>query len=584
MMKPFFVNIKLWLLLWVLLPQFSLAALHSACDSVACERAVDYYYLQALSLMEQEKYDAAFDMLEHCRSLSPSSSAVLFELVNMHQYLGQKEKALAMLKKIVNDNPRNYQFWLALVQYYDTEGNRDAALEVYEDMALAFPDKSDVFMALSARYAEMAEYDKAVDALERYEVIDGRSEFVSMQKYRLYVVLQRRDDALAELEILSRENPDDLYYRSIEADTYYLFNEKEKALAIYQDILEQEPDNVMAQISLVNHYKQEKNNALYVQNVEALLRNEKYTGKDRVSMISDYISYREQTDSAGCYEYVTAFLDGLMELPFGVLDAATIYSLYLSYSNKGEKEQLPILNKILSLEPDNRAARMQKLEYAIERNSYPEIIAECDTAIMYHPDMLELYYFRGLSCFFLGHKEEAVETYRQGVEKCAPETSSNFISDVYAAMGDIYHDMGKNDEAMQAYEASLSYNSTNIVVLNNYAYYLALENRDLDRALEMSYHTLKVEPDEAMYIDTYAWILFLLERYDEAKEYADRLTSIEGEKSAVELHHCGDIYSKCGDMEKALECWIKARDMGDDSKVLKKKIKKKKYIPDGKKK
>ena len=137
---------------------------------------------------------------------------------------------------------------------------------------------------------------------------------------------------------------------------------------------------------------------------------------------------------------------------------------------------------------------------------------------------------------------------------------------------------------MQAYETSLSYNSTNIVVLNNYAYYLALANRDLERALEMSYHTIKASPDEAIYIDTYAWILFLLERYDEAKEYADKLMSAEGEKSAVEFHHCGDIYFQNGDVEKALECWIKAREMGDDSKVLNKKIKKKKYIPNGKNK
>ena len=69
-----------------------------AADSVAREREVDYFYLQAISLMEQEKFDAAYDMFEHCRSLSPSSSAVLFELANIYQYIGRRDKALAILK------------------------------------------------------------------------------------------------------------------------------------------------------------------------------------------------------------------------------------------------------------------------------------------------------------------------------------------------------------------------------------------------------------------------------------------------------------------------------------------------------
>ena len=107
---------------------------------------------------------------------------------------------------------------------------------------------------------------------------------------------------------------------------------------------------------------------------------------------------------------------------------------------------------------------------------------------------------------------------------------------------------------------------------------------ELEKALEMSARTLRDEPDELIYVDTYAWILFLLERYDEAKLYADKLMAGDSAKSAVEYHHCGDIYAKCGDMERAVQCWVQARDNGDDSKVLKRKIKKRKYIPDGKKK
>ena len=193
----------LFLMLWAGCLQASWAAMQQTSDSVPYDREVDYFYLQALSLVEEEKFDAAFDMLEHCRALKPASSAVLLELVNMYQYLGHKNTALSILKKLVHENPDNYHFWFSLVQYFDKENNRDAALKVYEEMAVTFPTKSEVFLSLSARYAEMAKYAEAIAALERYEQIEGRDEFVSMQKYRMYVILQQRDKAFAELTVKS---------------------------------------------------------------------------------------------------------------------------------------------------------------------------------------------------------------------------------------------------------------------------------------------------------------------------------------------------------------------------------------------
>lgn len=79
------------------------------------------------------------------------------------------------------------------------------------------------------------------------------------------------------------------------------------------------------------------------------------------------------------------------------------------------------------------------------------------------------------------------------------------------------------------------------------------------------------------------WVLFLLGRYEEAEEYAVKLLSLDNEKSSVEFHHCGDIFAKNNKIDKAVECWIKAQELGDDSKILKRKIKKRKYIPNGKK-
>ena len=152
-------------------------------------------------------------------------------------------------------------------------------------------------------------------------------------------------------------------------------------------------------------------------------------------------------------------------------------------------------------------------------------------------------------------------------------------------MGDLYHELGNLDDCMQAYDSALVYDGLNVGALNNYAYYLTIEGGTLDKAEEMSLVAIKKEPENSTYIDTYMWILFCKERYQEAKAYAEKLLTMEGDAAdKVLLHHCGDIYAMCGEMERAVELWQRAQAAGDDGKLLKKKIKKRKYYADKKKK
>ena len=133
-------------------------------------------------------------------------------------------------------------------------------------------------------------------------------------------------------------------------------------------------------------------------------------------------------------------------------------------------------------------------------------------------------------------------------------------------------------EAYAAYDSALVYNPSNIGALNNYAYYLSVEQRDLDKAEEMSYKTVKAEPNNSTYLDTYAWILFEKGNYAEARIYIDNAMKSDGGKSDVIVEHCGDIYFMTGDVEGALGYWKKALEMGSESKTLKQKIEKKKFI------
>jgi Tfp pilus assembly protein PilF len=89
-------------------------------------------------------------------------------------------------------------------------------------------------------------------------------------------------------------------------------------------------------------------------------------------------------------------------------------------------------------------------------------------------------------------------------------------------MGDILHQKGLMKEAYEAYDSCLQWKDDNMGCLNNYAYFLSESGEQLAKAEQMSYRTVKAEPKNATYLDTYAWILYMLGRYSEANIYIDQ--------------------------------------------------------------
>ena len=117
-------------------------------------------------------------------------------------------------------------------------------------------------------------------------------------------------------------------------------------------------------------------------------------------------------------------------------------------------------------------------------------------------------------------------------------------------------------------------------MLNNYAYFLSLEKRQLDKAERMSATTIKAEPENATYLDTYAWVLFQRGRYKEAAEYITKALSHtkEDKENASVYEHAGDISSVNGRKADAMRYWRKAQALGGGSKTLARKIRLGKYI------
>ena len=540
------------------------------------QRKYDYFFLEAMRMKEKNEYDAAFGLLQHCLDINPNASSALYEISQYYMFLRQVPQGQAALEQAVAFAPDNFWYSQGLVSLYQQQNELDKAVTLLEKMVTRFPSKQEPLFSLLDIYSRQEKYNDVISTLNRLEKRLGKNEQLSMEKFRIY--LQMKDDkkAFQEIESLVQEYPMDMRYQVILGDVYLQNGKKQEAYDAYQKVLAVEPDNPMALFSMASYYEQTGQKELYQQQLDTLLLNKKVTSDTKISVMRQVIVENEQS-SAKDSTQVIALFDRMMKQDIDDPQIPMLYSQYLLSKNM-EQEAVPVLEQVVDLDPTNKAARLMLVSAAVKKEDYKQIIKVCEPGIEATPDALELYYYLAIAYHQAEQGDSVLSVCNRALEHITPDTRKEVISDFYSIMGDIYHTKKQMTEAYAAYDSALVYNPSNIGALNNYAYYLSVERRDLDKAEEMSYKTVKAEPNNSTYLDTYAWILFEKGNYAEARIYIDNAMKNDGEKSDVIVEHCGDIYFMTGDVEGALKYWKKALEMGSESKTLKQKIEKKKYI------
>lgn len=540
------------------------------------QRKYDYFFLEAMRLKEKKDYASAFGLLQHCLDIHPDAASALYEVSQYYMFLRQVPQGQEALEKAVANAPDNYWYSQGLASLYQQQNELDKAITLLEQMVVRFPAKQDPLFNLLDLYGRQEKYDEVISTLNRLEKRMGKNEQLSMEKFRIY--LQMKDDkkAFQEIESLVQEYPMDMRYQVILGDVYLQNGKKQEAYDVYQKVLAAEPDNPMAIFSMASYYKQTGQEELYQQQLDTLLLNKKVTPDTKVGVMRQMIVENEQADKDSTQ--IIALFDRIMKQEQDDPQIPMLYAQYLLSKNM-ESESVPVLEQVVDLDPTNKAARMMLIGAAVKKEDYKQIIKVCEPGIEATPDALEFYYYLAVAYNQAEKPDSVISICKRALEHTTADSKKEIVSDFYSILGDMYHTQKQMKEAYAAYDSALVYNPSNIGALNNYAYYLSVERRDLDKAEEMSYKTVKAEPNNATYLDTYAWILFEKGNYAEARIYIDNAMKSEGgDKSDVIVEHCGDIYYMTGDVDGALTYWKKALEMGSESKTLKQKIEKKKYI------
>lgn len=536
----------------------------------------DHFFLEAMVQREKGNSTAAFDLLRHCVKINPAASEAYYFLAQYYESMKELDKAVACFKKAAELNPDNSFYKETLAFTYIENKQYDEAIAALEDLTNNEGGHDDLLETLVQLYQQQEDYPNVIKTLNRLETLEGKNERISITKGDIYTRMGDKKAAVAEMKQLADQYPNDLNYRGMYADAMLVNGQDKKAFAIYNEILTEEPNNGRAQMSLRAYYKQQGDTAKADSATLKLLLNKTISNDARIYLLRQEITESEQT--GGDSTKILSYFKQLASQPNADADLLTLYATYMDLKKMPKDSINAVLNTALAIAPDNAGVRFQLVANAFQADDMDKVIELCGSARQYNPDEMAFYYYQGIAYFRKKENDNALNAFQNGISVINDKSDPAIVSDFYAVMGDLLHEKGEYKEAYAAYDSCLQWKDDNIGCLNNYAYFLSEDNRELDRAEQMSKRAIKAEPKNATYLDTYAWILFLQKRYEEAKIYIDQALQNDTDSNAVITEHAGDIYYANSEPDQAVELWKQALLKAPDNKTLERKIKQRKYI------
>jgi tetratricopeptide (TPR) repeat protein len=540
------------------------------------QRKFNYYFLEANRFKAINEINKSFLYYIEALKIDTTCAVCAFEVAQVLLAEENIEEAEKLMEKAVRYSPRNRYYVILLSRIYQNNDKGNEAVKVAESL-LDFsdpPSVNDLYFVAQLQL-ENGMYDRAISSLRSIEAQIGINDALSLEIYQLFLKKNDFKSAQKELEKLIEEYPSSGDYRVYLGDFFLQNNDFKRALEEYKRVLKIQPDNGKVHFSLANYYLNVGDTVAFKEEMLNGLSSANVGFEDKFRRFYPFVSQFNSQNNPLNEEDIIKFYEVLVKIhPY----QPDIYRSYGSFLvDRGEYEEaLNVYKKGVDMDASWQDIWQEYLILLSQVGNYEELVSKSSTAISIYPSEPLFRLFHGVGLFQLGEFTKSAKSLEMGLDLVTGNI--RLKEQFHAYLGDIYHSLGNVDKSFYHYEEALKIDENNIIVLNNYSYYLALEGRDLDRAERMSAKTVELEPANATYLDTYAWVLFKKGRYTEAKFIMERAIDNLKEDNGIYYEHYGDILYKTGDIEGALRQWNKAMEYEDHSELLEEKIKRKTYI------
>lgn len=473
----------------------------------------DRLFLDAVCSQLRGDDSTALRLLDSCREVNPNAAEAYYRLAQQYFDTGNDSIATKYMERAARLQPANDTYQESVAATYIQQRDYDNAIKAYENLYSHHRERTDVLDILARLYGAKKDYTRMLSTIERIEKIDGESDELTFMKMNVYEMRHDTKNAYRMLKALNDAHPNEPNYKVMLGNWLMNHSRRDEAFKCFQGALADDPQNAFALNSMYDYYRAGGDNASADELREKILFSSQTESKTKVTMLQQAIKESEQ--NGGDSVVVLNLFDRTMAASPKDADISNMKAMYMKLKGMPVDSVNAAFEHTLTFEPDNNLARIKLIQDKWEKKKWDEVIALSTAGTQYNPDDMTFYYFLGLAYFQKDDDDHALDALKRGADEIDDHADSDMASDFYGAMGDILFKKKQQEEAFEAYDKSLKWKEDNIVVLNNYAYYLSELRRDLKRAEQMSFKTVQAEPTNATYLDTYAWILFLQKRYDE---------------------------------------------------------------------
>lgn len=407
---------------------------------------------------------------------------------------------------------------------------------------------------------------EAIAVLDTAEVRFGRIPLLG--RLRQYYLLKTGQTLAAEADAHKaiKEAPYLAENHISLAEIYSATRRDSLALASYQRAIAIDSLDVEPWLALAEFHQKRGNMVAYLTLLERIFGNEQLPLQGKIeewkSLSNDMSSYRK------FYPQYDALIKRLYIRHPESKEVATSYAQHLILSGEVE-EALRLCKQLIDYKKPNIEEFTRVIEIENHLNRPDSVRHYTDVALALFPHNTDLLHLRGALALQRKEFDDAIVLYNEALKHADNDT---LRSSLWGAIGDVEHQRNEMKRCFKAYDKALRYHADNAMVLNNYAYFLSEDGKSLERALTMISRALALSQNNSTYLDTMAWVLYKLGRYDEAKKYMQQALSLDRQRSAELALHYGDILHALGEEFMAKTYWRKALERGADKEEIERRF------------
>ncbi len=551
-------------------------------DKGAMQRKADYLFMEAMRQNALENGDNYYELMRNAYLLDTTNTVVGAEYGYYVLAMSDEDSVMfadgyRLMQRHFEVEPEDYYVSTFYGAINEKIGNYDEALNVWATLDSIFPTKIDVavkYADLLSASIDTTRINKAVSIYNRIETAEGVDIAITSRKIRAYSAVRDTISMLEEIRSLLNASPSNAEFNVFAGQMYSYLSMPDTAIYYFDRACELDSTSGIAYYSRADFYKEKGDSVAFDREVFKALKQGSLDLESKLNLLTNYIKdlYEDSTQQPRIQDLFAVLLE---QHPHEV----SIHDLYCSYlaaiqDFNGAAEQL---GYSLDINPSEEDKWRSLMSLYMQINDYEQSAAVGERALHYFPESSMIYLLSASDYSMMNNYDKALDFLNRGLQYV---DSSDFElqSQIMCSIGDNYYMKQEKDSAFIFYDRALELDPRNMLALNNCAYYLACEGRDLDRAERMSAITIQDDPENATSLDTYAWVFFKKTNYALAKKYIDEALLYSEEMSAEIEHHAGDIYFMSGEPDKALEFWKNALSIEPDNELLQRKVKYKTYF------